>query len=397
MIIGGGFGGCEAALRLARAKLPDTRVRLLEPKTYFEYHAALYRFATGTSPMETCIPYADIFSGKEVDVVRDAAKTIDLKKKSVLGESGSQYGYDTLILALGSSITTFGIEGVANYSFGMKSALEALRIKNHIQDSFDAATIADIEKKKTLLHMVITGGGASGVELAGEISVFGRKLAHAHGLSKALLQIDLIEAEKRLLSGLPEAVSNAATKRLRELGVRVLLSQRVCKQEEGKLFLEHSEISAATVVWTAGMCGHTMLKNIADLQLDRKGRVEVDEHLQSRGNPDVYVLGDSASTPQSGMAQTALYDGWYISEVLRAKQNNKPEPVYKPPTPVYAVPVGSTWAVVLWHSRIYTGTIGWMLRRMLDLKVFIRLLPFSKALRAFACGNRVMDESGRRK
>lgn len=395
MIIGGGFGGCEAALCLAKAKLPDTKIRILEPKTYFEYHAALYRFVTGTSPMESCIPYSDMFADSGIEIVRDSAQSIGLESKTVQGVSGSRYQYDTLLIALGSSVTTFGIKGVSKHSFGMKSATEALRLKNHIQESFDAATLRCIEAREPLLHTVIVGGGASGIELAGEIAFFARTLASRHGLSSSLVHIDLIEGAKRLLPELPERVSEIAMKRLRSLGVNVLLSERVLREEKGTVFLTDKEICAATVVWTAGICGHPLLKTIKGWSLDQRGRVEVDANLQSRENPNVFVLGDSAATPFSGMAQTALYDGWYVAEFLRAKQEGSAIPVYKPPAPVFAIPVGSTFAVVLWRNRIYTGYVGWVLRRLLDLKIFICLLPLRKALLAFACGSRrMMDEVG---
>ncbi len=392
LIIGGGFAGTEAALCLARKKLPNTVIRLLEPKTYFEYHAALYRFATGRSPMESCIPYNDIFDDYDIDVVRDSAQTIDLEKKSALGASGSHYHYDKLLLALGSTGTTFGIEGVSTYSFGMKSATEALRLKNHIDEAFRTAKSVTGEKQMPLLHIAVVGGGACGVEIAAELASYAKKLALSSGLSPSQIRIDLIEATERVLGNLPLAASNATEERLKALGVRVLLQTSVLREEQGTLVLSDGTINASTVIWTAGLCGHPLLKETKGLQTDRKGRVEVDAFLQAKGTQDVYVLGDSAATPGSGMAQTALHDGRYVAGVIAAKHSGKTPAAYQPCPLTYAVPVGPKWAVVVQGTKVTSGYRGWLLRRLLDLRVFLTLLPLRKALRAFRCGYKLQEE-----
>ncbi|MSR67499.1 hypothetical protein EXS65_01560, partial [Candidatus Peribacteria bacterium] len=186
LIVGGGFGGVQAALSLARKKMKDTSIRLIDPKSYFEYHAALYRFATGSCPMEACIAYRDIFEGTDVEILKDSVSSIDLASKIATGNEGLHYRFDTLIIGLGSVGATFGIEGVSAHSYGMTSAKEALRLKKHIQDSFEEAIIASIEKRSTLLHIVVVGGGATGVEIAGELAFYARMLASKHGLDPTL-------------------------------------------------------------------------------------------------------------------------------------------------------------------------------------------------------------------
>ncbi len=377
LIIGVGFAGCEAAKHLAKLKDENLRIQVLEPKTHFEYHGSLYRFATGTSPIETCIPYADIFSKLNVEIIKDSALSVDVQSKRVFGVSGCTYAYDTLLIGVGSSATTFGISGVKEHSFPMRNAVDAYRLKAQIEDC----------SRKNLLNFVVVGAGASGVELAGEIAFYARKLADLHRHPGDLIHVHLVEAAKRILPGLPDSASSAAMKRLSELGVNVLTSRKVEREELGKLILDDREILTSTVVWTAGICGHELLKSIDGLTLNSKGRVEVDENLKARGVKDVFVLGDSAATLQSGMAQTALYDGLFVSRMIDAARRTDAAPLYEPPLPGYAVPIGGKWAVVVRGTRVYTGKMGWFFRRLLDLKVYLRMLPLTLALRAFRYGN----------
>ncbi len=377
LIIGGGFAGCEAAMRLARNSDPNVRVQLLEPKSHFEYHGSLYRFATGTSPMETCIPYTDIFRNSEVEFLKDSCTSIDTEARTVLGASGCIYGYDILLIGVGSAVTTFGISGVQKYSFGMRNAVDAHQLKERIENCV----------QHHAQNVVVVGAGASGVELAGEIACYAKTLTDRREDQGTAIQVYLVEAAKRILPELPESAAIAAIKRLSELGVHVLTSTKVQGEEEGKVILDDKEILTNTVVWTAGICGHDLLKKIPGLTLDARGRIEVDEYLRARGSKCIFVLGDSAATPLSGMAQTALYDGLFVSRVIHAERRKIKMPRYQPPLPVYAVPVGGKWAVVVRGTKVYTGIIGWFFRRLLDLKVFLRMLPLRLALRAFRSGS----------
>ena len=386
LIIGGGFGGIQAALSLARKKIPAAGIRLIDPKSYFEYHAALYRFATGSSPMEACIPYRDIFEGSGIDVVEDSAAKIDLTEKVVTGASGSHYHFDTLILALGSVTTTFGIEGIEQHSYGMKSATEAIRLKLHIESAFNEATLADIERKKTLLHLVVVGGGATGVELAGELASYTRMLALRHRLDLSLVQIDLIEATERILGNLPPRVSALVEKRLRSLGVNVITGKSLMKEDAAGIALKDGNVKTSTVVWTAGVRANPLLQNTIGLTVDRKGRVEVDEKLQAKGQRNVFILGDAAVTKFSGMAQTAIGDGRFVADVIEAGILKSDMPAYRQVPPFYSVPVGRKWAMWCRGDTVIAGYAGWILRRLADFRVYRNFLPFWKAVRALRCG-----------
>lgn len=389
LIVGGGFGGIKAAQALSRN--PGFSVRLVDPKTYMEYHAAVYRLVTGRSATETCIPYSELLSGRKVELVKDSITGIDLAAKTATGESTSRYQYDSLILAVGSETSYFGIKGVEEHSFGIKTIDEALRLKRHVNEIFETVKTVKPEDKAPALHIAVIGGGASGVELAGELASYTRKLAKKHGVDPSLITIDIIEAMPRLLPQLPERVSAKTLARLRSLGVNVLLNRSVVREETDQLFLKDMQMTAKTIVWTAGMKANRLASMVPGLPVDKRGRAMVNEYMAVPGVSDAYVIGDAAATKYSGMAQTALSDASYVARFIAAKLEGKTLAPYVQPAPAYSVPVGPRWAATVYHGVQFFGFVGWFMRRAADFRAFASLLPPRAAFRAYLGGNTVID------
>lgn len=386
LIVGGGFGGIKAAQELSGLSSSDVSVKIIDPKLYLEYHAAVYRLVTGGSPAEVCIPYADLLSGTNVEHVRDAAAFADLNAKEVMGHSGSRYAYDTLIFAVGGETSYFGIEKMERHSYCIGSVGQAIALKNHVHDAFTAAKTLPKEAQASMLHFVVIGGGASGVEIAGALAAYARRLSKVHDVDPLLINIDLVEALPRLLSTMPEKVSRKVEQRLRTLGVNLLLNQSVVKRDAEQLYLKNIRISTKTVVWTAGVRANGLLSVIEGITVDKRGRALVDATLRIPGKPDVFVIGDAAATKYVGTAQTALADATYVSNAIRADHSGAATPVYHQPAPAYAVPAGPGWAAVQYHGFLFFGRMGWMLRRAADFRAFLSLLPLPAALRAFRGG-----------
>jgi NADH dehydrogenase len=391
LIVGGGFGGVKLAQVLSKMKLPEVHIRLVDPKSYMEYRAATYRFVTGRSPMESCLLYSDLFRfrGLEMELVKDAIATVDLGKREAWGESGSSYEFDTLVLAVGGQTATFGIPGVDKYAYDIGTFDGAIRLKNHIDAVCSDAKWANAEERAPLLHIVVVGGGATGVELAGELGWYVRTVAKEHGADPAFTQVDIVETMQRVLPTLAEPLSAIVEERLRSLGVRLLLGSTVKREEADMLILGDREMKARTVVWTAGLKANKLLAKIPGLTLDKKGRAVVNDHLEAA--PNIFAIGDAASTKYSGMAQTALADAEHVARMIRARITHSPVPRYTQPPPAYAIPVGPKWALVLYHGTTFHGLPGWMLRRAADFRAFLTLLPPLKAFSAFWSGTRTME------
>lgn len=386
LIVGGGFGGIKVAQELSKLSSSDVSVKIIDPKLYLEYHAAVYRLVTGRSPAEVCIPYADLLSGTNVEHVRDTAAFIDLNAKEVMGHSGSRYAYDTLILAVGGETSYFGIEGMERHSYCIGSVGQAIALKNHVHDAFAEAKTLPREAQASMLHFVVIGGGASGVEIAGALAAYARSLSKEHDVDPSLVNIDLVETLPSLLSTMPEKVSRKVEQRLRTLGVSLLLNQSVVKRGAEQLFLKDIQISTKTVVWTAGVRANGLLSVIEGITVDKRGRAIVDATLRIPGKPEVFVIGDAAATKYAGTAQTALADAAYVSKAIQSDMDGSAAPVYRQPAPAYAVPAGPGWAAVQYHGFLFFGRIGWMLRRAADFRAFLSLLPLPAALRAFRGG-----------
>lgn len=378
LIVGGGFGGVRLAQILGKRR--GMQVKLVDPKSYMEYHAAAYRLVTGRSPAEVCLPYADLLKGTNVELVRDTIETMDVQKKEATGTSGASYPYDVIVMAVGSESSFFGIKGVEEHAFGMNSVDDALKLRRHIHELFETAKTTN-DEKTPLLHVVVIGGGASGVELSGEFASYMKTLAVRHGVDPSLVSVDLIEAMPRLMPGLPEDMSGRILRRLQELGVNVYLNRSVIEEDVDKLFLKDMQMTVKTVVWTAGLKANAIASKIPGLLLDKRGRIQVDPYMRVPGADGMFAIGDIAVTKYSGMAQTALHDAEYVARVIAGSA--KP---YVPQPPAYAVPAGRNWAAVLYCGMRFYGFPGWMLRRAADFRAFLSLLPFPAAVRAFFAG-----------
>jgi NADH dehydrogenase len=383
IIVGGGFGGVRTALDLASKKIQDAKITLVSDKPHFEYTPSLYRVATGRSPLEVCIPLREIFVGKKVEVIEDRIEKINLQEKTLIGSSGSQYHFRYAVLALGSETNYFNIPGIQELAFGFKSINEALRLKKHLHEILEACKNTDKEVKLCAAHIVIVGGGATGTEIAGELAVYLKNLARQHNFDPSLITLELIEASSRLLPFLPEKISWRVEKRLRSLGVNILLNRSLVKEELETVYLRDMEIKTKTMIWTAGVKPNRLYGETEGFKFDKKGRVLVDNFMQAQGFENIFVIGDGASTPYAGLAQTAIYDGRFVADAIEKKINGRALNPYRPQKPSYAIPLGPCWAAVSVGPFTLYGRLGWVVRRLADFRFFLYILPLQKAILAY--------------
>lgn len=383
LIIGGGFGGIRAALALEKQHLSDLHITLVSDRPHFEYHATLYRVVTGRSPLEACIPLSSIFSGKKVDVVRDRIRSVDPAAQIAHGASGSHYAYDFIVLALGSETSYPDIPGLRELSFGFKSVNEALRLKNHIRDMFASCRLADktsTDQKSCAVHFVVVGGGLSGVELAGELALYAKTLATEYDVDQSLVAIDLVEAMKRILPSMPETVAQKAERRLRALGITIHTDRAIIAERPDEVVLNDMRLKTKTVIWTAGTRPHRLYSSIPGLSFGRNRKVIVDETLRATGQERIFVIGDAAETPYSGMAQTAIQDALSVARSIPKLIRNELPDTSATRRPAYIIPVGSGWAIAVFGRFVISGRAGWWLRRLTDFVIFLIHLPIRKSI-----------------
>lgn len=367
VIVGGGFGGLKAALELSKSE--NVAVTLVSDQTDFRYYPSLYHTATGGLRAQSSIPLGTILTDGSVQVVKGVAERVDRHQKAVDLKGGKTIPYDTLILALGVVTNYFGIKGLDEFSYGIKSIEEVERFKQHLHQQLH-------DENKPDLNYIIVGAGPTGIELAGALPEYLRKLMRNHGIKHKAIHIDLIEAQPRLLPRAPKQTSRAVKRQLRKLGVKLFVGQTVQGETADALMINDNPLPSHTVVWTAGMANNPFF-TLNNFALNDRHKVVVNDYLEAE--PDIYVIGDNAGTQFSGMAQTALHDGKFVSEnILRQLDGKEPEK-YTARQPVSIIPAGPRWAAVDWGKFHFYGKIGWILREAADWVGFHDLEPWWQA------------------
>lgn len=371
LIVGGGFAGVKAALDLADD--PHFSITLLSDATDLRYYPTLYHTATGGKRSNSSIPLKQIFEGKPVEVVQGKAITLDHKAKAITTENNQSYEYDTLVIGLGVVTNYFGIPGLDEYSYSIKSQAEVERFKAHLHQQLT-------DERRPDLHYVIVGAGPTGIELAGALPGYLKQIMKNHGLPPRTVHVDLIEAMPRLLPRLPKKTGRTVRRRLKRLGIKLYVGSAVQGQSADELTVNGKPIRSQTVIWTAGVANHPFFTN-NHFVITGRGKVAVDTYLQAEDN--IFVLGDNANTPFSGMAQTALHDGTFVARNLRRRAAGKRFKSYVAKQPITVIPAGPHWAAVIWGKLSFNGWTGWLIREAADLLGFHDLEPWPKATKQF--------------
>jgi NADH:ubiquinone reductase (H+-translocating) len=324
VIVGGGFGGLNAALALRHS---NVRVTVVDRQNHHVFQPLLYQVATaGLAPTEIAYPIrATLRRRKNACVLLAEVLSIDTETRTVHLRDG-EIGYDSLILAAGATHSYFGHPGWESCAPGLKTLDDALEIRNHILLAFEMAEReSDSQKRKALLTFVVVGGGPTGVELAGAIAeiaclVMTRDFRRIDPCSARTI---LLEAGPRVLASFPEDLSARAEESLAALGVDVRTGTKVESIRPGAVVAGAQEIRAGTVLWAAGVTASPLARSL-QAPLDRAGRVLVEPDLSLRGHPEVFVIGDLAAflhqtgQPLPGVAPVAIQQGRHAARnILR--------------------------------------------------------------------------------
>jgi NADH dehydrogenase len=346
VILGGGFGGLYAAQALANA--PGIEITLIDRRNFHLFQPLLYQVATGSlSPGEIAAPLRSVLeSARNCRVVLDEATGIDLANRRLLLASSDPIAYDSLIVATGSQTSYFGKDQWEEFAPGLKTIEEATRIRHRILFAFEAAERAPSASERTAwLTFVITGGGPTGVELAGAIAEISRQtLRHEfRNINPEESRILLLDGGERLLSAYPAELSAAAERSLIELGVRPRNRVRVIDVNDDGVRIRKAdgaeeEIQTKTVIWAAGVRASGFGQVIADASgcaLDKGGRVMVEPDLTVPGHPEIFVLGDLAhfghgvAQPLPGVAPVAMQQAQYAARLIRARNHGGALPPFR--------------------------------------------------------------------
>jgi NADH:quinone reductase (non-electrogenic) len=325
VIVGAGFGGLNAAEKLASAPV---KITVIDRKNYHTFQPLLYQVATaGLSPGEIAAPIRSILRHHaNVEVLMAEVTGFDLERRVVKTED-QEIPYDSLIVAAGASHAYFGHEEWEPLAPGLKTIEDAIEIRRRVLLAFELAERrAAAGEGNDPLNFVVVGAGPTGVELAGTLAEICR-----HALAKDFRSIDpsrarihLLEGGAHVLPAYPEDLSRSAVKQLRRLGVDVATSTMVTKIEPGVIYAGETRMDAAVILWAAGVAA-SPLGNKLGVPTDRAGRVLVEADLSIPKHPEVFVIGDLAALRDAsgnllpGVAPVAILEGRYVAKVIRSE------------------------------------------------------------------------------
>lgn len=381
VIVGGGFGGVKTALELAKDS--KMKVTLVSDRDHFLFYPALYSTATGQSRRQSIIPLSKLFAGTKVRVVIDTVISLDQIRRIVVTRE-HQLHYDRVVMALGVVTSYFGISGLDTYSYSIKSASEIDRFKKHLHDKLT-------NEKHLDENYIIVGAGPTGVELSAALAHYLDRIATEHNIKHSRIKLSLVEAAPRVLPRMSERASELVTNRLKKLGVRVMTNKRVESEDDDSIIISGKDIPSKTVVWTSGVANHPFFAEHSDIfSLSKNGRVIVDEHLKA--DKHIYVIGDNADTPYTGLAQTAIYDGSYVAHAIQAEARDKLLPHHKPKKPAVVIPVGENWAILEYGDLRLTGYLAALVRKAADFIGYLDYFPIRIAMELWASGQSHEEE-----
>jgi NADH dehydrogenase len=367
LILGGGFGGLNAAKALGNSQWD---VWLVDKTNHHLFQPLLYQVATAAlSPGDIAVPIREILSPYEnVTVLMEEVAQIEKEKSCVVFKNGECLGFDALIVALGAKHSYFGNNGWEKFAPGLKTLSDALKIREKILISFEKAERCDsISEAKQYLNFVVVGGGPTGVEMAGAIAeiAYETMLKNFRRIDVTKTKIYLVEGSPHILPVYPESLSEKAKTYLERFGVTVITGKRVTNISEEGVEIDGSLIPAQNIVWAAGNQASPILKSL-NVPLDRQGRVIVESDLSISGYPNIFVIGDSACAmdkegkPLPALAPPAVQQGRYVAKLLRKRISKPDRPPFRYLDKGTMATIGKTKAIGMFGKIQFHGFIAWL-------------------------------------
>ncbi len=370
VIIGGGFGGLNAATRLS--KFP-VNLTIIDRKNHHTFQPLLYQVATaGLSPGEIAAPIRGVLSkNKNLRVLLGEVVGFDLDRKVVKLGDGSEILYDYLIVAGGATHSYFGHPEWEELAPGLKTIEDATEIRRRVLLAFELAErqASVTGTKADPIHFVIVGGGPTGVELAGTLAEITRNTMAGNFdcLDPRDTKILLIEGSPRVLQQYPEDLSASAERQLRKLGVDVMTNAIVTSIEPRHVKVGEQVFPSNVTLWAAGVAASPLGKALG-VTLDKPGRVIVNHDLSVPGHPEVFVIGDLANftdqktgKPLPGVAPVAIQQGQFVAKNIERLVKGKPAEEFHYWDKGTLATIGRAAAVADLGRFHFSGLLAWLL------------------------------------
>src|SRR6267378_4189690 len=371
IIVGAGFAGLAAAKAL---KKTQAQVVLIDRTNHHLFQPLLYQVATSVlAPSQISSPIRGILRKQEnATVIMGEVTGVDKTQRCVFVNDADRENvpvpYDYLILATGVRPSYFGHNEFEKFAPSLKTVADAVGIRNKILSAFEQAEAEEnVDLHRDLLTFVLVGAGPTGVEMAAALAIFIRASLRSEfrRIDPTSARIVLIDGSRKVLGTFAPSLSEAAEFHLQKLGVEIHLGHNVEKIDSEGVIVAGERIASRTVIWTAGVTSSPAGKWLG-AQTDRAGRVRVQPDLSVPGNPEIFVVGDTASLdqdgkPLGGVAQVAMQQGHYAGKLIRRHLTGKkaPKPFRYFDKGNMAV-VGKGWAVLQSGKIHIYGLLAWL-------------------------------------
>jgi NADH dehydrogenase len=366
IIIGGGFGGLQAAKALGNKPVD---VMLIDRKNHHTFQPLLYQVATAVlSPGEIASPIRRILHKyKNIQVLLGEVTNFDLKDQKVKMGDGTEIGYDYLIVAAGARHSYFGHKW-ETHAPGLKTVEDALEIRRRVLLAFELAEReAYLEGKHKPLNFVVVGGGATGVELAGAIAGIARQALAKdfRAIDTTKARVTLYEGADRILGTFDKDLSQSAQDQLEEIGVEVKLNSLVTEIKSGKIKVGDKWVDCDVVLWATGVAASHLGKELG-AETDKAGRVFVKPDLTIPKARNVFVIGDMVSLeidskPVPGVAPAAMQMADQTAANILGDLRGQPYKNFKYNDQGSMATIGRSKAIVDLHGWKFTGFLAWLM------------------------------------
>lgn len=377
VIIGGGLGGLELAFKLVD---DDYQVVLIDKNNYHQFPPLIYQVASGgLEPSSISFPFRRLFQGKKDFFFRMAKVESVNTDKKIINTTVGEIDYDYLVMAFGAKTNFFGNKDIEATTLPMKSVSEAMKLRNTILRNLELAlTEEDPARKQALMNIVVVGGGASGVEIAGAVAEMKKNIIARDypDLDSSQMHIYLVNAVDRLLSAMDPVSSKRAERDLKELHVHIRQPQFATEYKDGILKTSAGlEIPTQTVIWVSGICANT-IEGFPAESIGHAGRFLTDRFCRVKGVKDVYAIGDVSLVegdeeyplghPQ--LAQVAMQQAKTVAKNFKAMAKGKELKPFKYKNLGVMATIGRNHAVAEISGKKFGGFLAWALWLVVHLR-----------------------------
>ena len=379
-IIGGGYGGVHAARLLSKAarKGTDISVLLVDKKPYHTLMTELHEVAGNRVEAESVqIDLREIFGASGVRVATEEIKSIDFKGRKLESESES-YSYDYLIIDTGAEPAFFGTPGVKENGFTLWSFEDAIRIREHVKNMFDKArTEKDQNRRRSMLTFIVAGAGFTGIETMGELLEWRKELCREYEIDSREVSLMVVEAMGSILPILNERLIKKSERYMKRHDVEIITSAPITEvKKESILLKDGREIPTRTLIWTCGVQGSDFAAK-TELTHGGRGRIQVNEYMQSVDYQNVFAVGDNAfyeepdgkggKKPIPQIVEAALQTAETAVHNILASIDKKDKKPFKSNYHGFMVSIGGRYAVANIGGRSMQGFFAMALKHLVNI------------------------------